>query len=69
MATIRTDFPNKSYEPGQEMSCALCDQGHYEELCERYEATAADDVKVVIPKLKLLRWLRAGRHKTQVSQE
>jgi putative zinc finger/helix-turn-helix YgiT family protein len=47
-------------KPGEKMACSSCEQGHYEEVFDRYEATAADDVKVVIPRVKLLRCPNCG---------
>ena len=47
-------------KPGEKMACCSCEQGHYEEVFDRYEATAADDVKVVIPHARLLRCPACG---------
>jgi len=46
--------------PAEKMACCSCEQGHYEEVFDRYETTAADDVKVVIPRVKLLRCASCG---------
>lgn len=42
----------KTTEP---ISCTACNTGHYAEVFEKYETVAADDVKIVIPRAKLLR--------------
>ncbi len=42
------------------MACGSCKQGHYEEVLDSYEATAADDVKIIIPRVKLLRCPNCG---------
>lgn len=47
-------------KPGEKMACCSCEQGHYEEVFDRYEATAADDVKIVLPRVKLLRCSSCG---------
>lgn len=39
----------------EKMTCCECGQGHYEEVFDRYETVAADDVKVLLPRVKLLR--------------
>jgi DNA-binding transcriptional regulator YiaG len=45
----------KKMKPGDKTACCSCEQGHYEEVFDRYEATASDDVKIVVPRLKVLR--------------
>lgn len=47
-------------KPGEKMACCSCDQGQYEEVFDRYEVTAADDVKIVIPRVRLLRCPSCG---------
>ena len=42
------------------MPCAACEEGHYEIVFGSYETLAADDVQVVIPKVKLLRCPKCG---------
>jgi len=39
----------------ERISCAACENGHYDEVYARYEATAADDVQIVLPRVRLLR--------------
>jgi putative zinc finger/helix-turn-helix YgiT family protein len=43
-----------------EMICCSCGQGHYEEVFDSYETVAADDVKIFIPSVKLLRCPKCG---------
>ena len=42
------------------MTCCECGQGHYEEVFDRYETVAADEVKIFIPRVKLLRCSKCG---------
>lgn len=44
----------------EKMACCACGQGHYEEVFDRYETVAADDVKIFIPRVKLLRCSKCG---------
>jgi DNA-binding transcriptional regulator YiaG len=46
--------------PAEKIACCSCESGNYEEVFDRYEAVAADDVKVVIPRVKLLRCPNCG---------
>ena len=50
----------KAMKPDEKMACCSCEQGHYEEVFDRHETVAADDVKIVIPRVKLLRCLSCG---------
>ena len=42
------------------MACCSCEHGHYTEVYDRYETVAADDVKIAIPRVKLLRCSNCG---------
>jgi len=44
----------------KQIPCTSCGAGHYEEITTRYKITAADDVEVVIPKVKVLRCPKCG---------
>jgi putative zinc finger/helix-turn-helix YgiT family protein len=45
---------------GEKMSCCSCQHETYTEVYDRYETVVADDVKIAIPRVKLLRCLNCG---------
>jgi putative zinc finger/helix-turn-helix YgiT family protein len=45
---------------GKTMACCSCKHGQYKEVYDRYETVAADDVKIVLPRVKLLRCSNCG---------
>jgi putative zinc finger/helix-turn-helix YgiT family protein len=53
----------------EEMICCSCGQGHYEEVFDRYETIVADEIKIFIPRVRLLRCPKCGDellpHETQ----
>jgi putative zinc finger/helix-turn-helix YgiT family protein len=50
----------KNMKTGKTMACCSCKHGHYNEVFDRYETVVADDVKIAIPRVKLLRCLNCG---------
>ena len=44
----------------EQIPCAACETGHYEEVFTRYEAAAADGVEISIPAITLLRCPKCG---------
>lgn len=50
----------KNMKTGKTMACCSCEHGHYNEVFDRYETVAADDVKIAIPRVKLLRCSNCG---------
>ena len=44
----------------EKMTCCSCGQGYYEEVFDRYETVTADDVKIFIPRIQLLRCSKCG---------
>lgn len=50
----------KVMKTSEKMTCCSCGQGHYEEVFDRYETVAGDDVKICIPRVKLLRCSKCG---------
>jgi len=50
----------KTMKTSKTMACCSCEHGHYDEVFDRYETVAADDVKISIPRVKLLRCSNCG---------
>jgi len=50
----------KKMKTDKTMACCSCEHGHYNEVFDRYETMAADDVKIVLPRVKLLRCSNCG---------
>ena len=50
----------KPMKASDKMTCCECAQGHYEEVFDHYETLAADDVKIFLPRVKLLRCSKCG---------
>ena len=44
----------------EQIPCAACESGHYEEIFTQYETSAADGVEISIPSVKLLRCPKCG---------
>jgi putative zinc finger/helix-turn-helix YgiT family protein len=50
----------KAMKTNEKITCCSCGRAHYEEVVDRYETVAADDVKIFLPRVKLLRCPECG---------